>query len=167
MTTPYDSADPVLLEEIISQAEKRLQAQLELGKAADQRAMTFVGLLLAGVAVLAGLAFGDNSSPGYRPALVCVAFGLIASAALACWSARPVEWDIVGNVPASFDEDIAAGRTFAETRAETAMHLQDMISKNHKALQSNGNWMTAAMIIALVSAAGGLIGAVLQGSEAL
>jgi hypothetical protein len=162
MTTPYDSADPKLLEEIISQAEKRLQAQLELGKGADQRAMTFAGVLLAGVALLVGLVFGDHPITSHQPELVCVAFGFIVSAAMALWSARPMDWEIIGNTPASYDEDIANGRKFAATRPETAMHLDDMISKNHETLRCNGNWMLASMAIALVSATGGLIGAVIR-----
>lgn len=101
MTTPYDSADAALLEEIISQGEKRLQGQLELGKAADQRAMTFAGLLFAGVALLMGLAFGERAAPEHRPDLICVAGGFILAAALAGWSARSTKWDIIGNEPNS------------------------------------------------------------------
>lgn len=161
MSTLYDSADAGLLEEIISQAEKRLQAQLELGKAADQRAMTFAGMLLAGVAILSGLAFGDHPLKTQQPDLVILAIGLVISAALALWSARPIAWEIVGNVPAGYEEDIAAGRTLAETRGEMAIHLQEMISNNQDKLGCNGNWMRASMIIALVSSTAGVVGAVL------
>ena len=160
MPTPFDSADPPLLEEIISQAEKRLQAQLELGKAADQRAMTFAGMLLAGVAILTGLTFGEEALTAQQPAFVLLTVGLIVSAGLALWSARPVDWDIPGNVPESYLEDIQAKLDFQGTRSETAFHLQDMISKNHDKLRCNGNWMTASMTIALVSIAAGIIAAI-------
>ena len=161
MTTPYDSADPELLEEIISQGEKRLQAQLELGKAADQRAMTFAGLLFAGVAVLIALAFGNNASAIKRPELICVAAGFVISAALAGWSAKPSEWDIVGNVPKSFLNDIAAGLTLVKTRPITAVHIQDMITNNHEILKTNSWLMGASMTVALISAVAGVFSALL------
>jgi hypothetical protein len=162
MTTPYDSAESDLLEEIISQGERRLQAQLELGKAADQRAMTFAGILLAAVALLAGLAFGEHPLQEQQLAFVCLGLGLLISSSLALWSARPIAWEIAGNTPESYDEDIAANRKLSETRPETAMHLQEMIGNNHEKLRWNGNWMKASMMIALVSAAAGIISALVE-----
>lgn len=162
MTTPYDSADPELLEEIISQGEKRLQGQLELGKAADQRAMTFAGLLFAGVALLAGLAFGDRANPDDRAELIFVAGGFILAAALAGWSARSSGWDIIGNAPINYTKDIEAHRKLAQTRVETAHHLQDMISRNHEILLFNSKLINWSMTIAMISATAGLIAAIVD-----
>jgi hypothetical protein len=159
MPTPYDSADAKLLEEIISQAEKRLQAQLELGKAADQRAMTFAGMLLAGVAILSGLAFGDHPLTTQRPSLIVLAVGLIMSASLALWSARPIDWDIIGNEPEGFLDDIARGLTLSATRPETALNLQDMITKNDQRMRGYSACMKVSMGIAVSSAVGGIVGA--------
>lgn len=89
-TPPYDSAPTDLVKEIIVQAEKRLEVQLTVGIAADQRAMTFAGLLFAGVAVIIGLAFARDASASVKPELISMASGFVLSASLACYSARPI-----------------------------------------------------------------------------
>jgi hypothetical protein len=163
MTVPLklDSADAALVEEIISEARIRLQAQLTAGIAADQRAMTFSGLLFAGVAVLVGLAFSKDYQTGHTLELLLVAGGFLVAAALACWSARPVPWHQAGYAPSSYSEDIELGRNFAQTRSETAANYEQLLEDNEKTLQRNAKFMKASMLVAVVSAAAGIMAALL------
>lgn len=162
MATPlFDSADADLVEEVISQAELRLEAQLKVGIAADQRAMTFSGLLFAGIAVLVALAFGENSNVAYRPQLISVAIGFVIAAGLASWSARPVAWHLSGNYPSSWAEDITAGHTKAQSRAEMAANFENMLKHNDRVLRTNSCFMFAAMVTAWITAASGLLTALI------
>lgn len=158
-TPPFDSADPALIEEVISQAQTRLQAQLTLGLAADQRAMTFAGMLFAAVAILVTLATATNTRLADTPELLPMAIGFILAACLACWSARPVEWHSPGNFPSSWNEDVAAGRTHSETRAETASNYEELLRDNEKALKSAAGFMHASMLVAFIAATAGVIAA--------
>ena len=163
MTVPLklDLADVALVEEIISEARIRLHAQLTAGIAADQRAMTFSGLLFAGVAVLVGLAFSKDHQTGHTIELLLVAGGFLLAAALACWSARPVPWHQAGYAPSSYREDIDLGRNFAQTRTETAANYELLLQDNEKTLQKNAKFMRASMLAAFISAAAGIIAALL------
>lgn len=156
-TPPFDSADPELIEEVISQAQVRLQAQLTLGLAADQRAMTFAGMLFAAVAIIVTLATATSSGLGQTPELLPMAIGFILAACLACWSARPVKWHSPGNFPSSWTEDVAAGRTHGETRAETASNYEALLKGNEKALGRAAGFMRASMFVAFIAASAGVI----------
>ncbi len=160
MATPYDSTNTELLVEIIFQAEKRLQAQLDLAKAGDQRAMTFSGLLFAGVAVLFRLGIEQHvTTVGVEP--LCVIFGFLIAAALAGASAWPIDWNSLGNEPKSYLNDIAAKKTLEDVRPETAAYLQEMIEENERVLQRNGRLMRASMLVALGAGFAGLFAAVI------
>lgn len=157
----FATADAKLIEEVISQSEKRMQAQLDLAKAADQRALTFAGLLFAGVAVLIALISAERTDNAIKPGLIGVAFGFVVAAALAAWSARPVPWHAVGNEPASYEEDISAGKTFEQTRPETAMNYQKLIRHNEKVLAGNLRFMWASLMVALLTSLAGVFSIIL------
>jgi hypothetical protein len=160
MPTPrFDSADPALIEEIISEARARLEVQLTAAIAADQRAMTFAGLLFAGTAVLVGLALGKDAQPAHEHPLLCVAAGFVIAAALACLTARPTGWHQLGNYPSSFEDDVQNNLKLADTRAQTAANYEKMLKENEATLQLNGWFMRASMLVASVSAIAGIFSA--------
>jgi hypothetical protein len=156
MATPsFASASAEFVDEIIRQAELRLDAQLSAALAADQRAMTFAGLLFAGIAVLLGGDFGTFSREAAQPILV-VTIGFTMAAGCACWSARPSPWHYVGNFPASWSDDISQGTSFDASRKETASDLQELLDHNESALQRAARWMRASMVTAVASAVAGI-----------
>lgn len=153
----FASANPELVEEVIAQADARLQAQLTAALAADQRAMTFAGLLFAGIAALIGFAAAHSGALHNECGMVAVTLGFVVAAALACWSARPVKWHLVGNYPSSWDEDVRLSKRLPQTRAETAANYEEALQENERALQSAATFMRLSMTVGLVSAVAGVI----------
>lgn len=144
----YESATDEKLDLIIKQAEDKLQAQLALGIAADQRSMTLGGILAALAAALVALA-GDRGvtwSTGIMIAALLVATGL------AMFAAQPIAWDTPGNTPVSWIDDIADGTdNLHSARAAMADFYAQMISDNANLLRVNGGIITWAMGIALAA----------------
>jgi hypothetical protein len=66
--------DQDVLREIIRDGERRLDVQLATANAADQRALSFLGFVIAGItaAVSAAVAMATSDSP--QPSLVALAF---------------------------------------------------------------------------------------------
>jgi hypothetical protein len=155
-TPPFDSVASDLVEEVISQAKDLLQAQLTVAIAADQRAMTFAGLLLAGIAVLIGTA-DRTSGISQVPELVVLTIGFAIAAALACWSARPVPWHLGGDYPSSWKGDVEAKLSLHQTRAESAANFESMLRENEASIQSAALYMRMSMLVALASAIGGIV----------
>lgn len=152
----FDSAPPELVDEIIRQAELRLDAQLSAALAADQRAMTFAGLLFAGVAVLLGGGLGISPGSPQTTPIFAMAIGFTLAAACACWSARPSPWHFAGNFPASWTDDVSNGLSLEESKREMASNFQELLEFNEAQLTSAARWMRASMIIALLTVIAGL-----------
>lgn len=142
--SPYAAADDSKLAEIIRLAEARLSAQLTLGVAADQRAMTLASFLATlDAAVIALLAIADTHR---RWALIALVAGFGISAAIAAFSAQPVAWDVPGNQPQNWLQDIVEGDSLHNGKAAMAEFYGDMITANDRALASNGNLLRAAFV---------------------
>lgn len=159
--SPYAAASSEQLDEIIRLAEARLAAQLTLGLAADQRAMTMTSVYAAIDAALIGLFAvlrGDSAVDLTSLALMITGFGI--ATALAAWSARPVDWDIPGNEPMSWLGDIEADISLHNGRAEMAGHYDTMIGCNAVHITANAKTMRlafATVLITLIVAAIGLL----------
>lgn len=154
--SPYASATDDVLDEIVRQAEARLDAQLTSAIAADQRAMTFAGLLFAGAAALG--AFAPSSAANSDSiALLLVGIGLAIGGAFATASARPAAWEYVGNVPSGWLGDIQSGKSLKDSKAEMAAFYDEMIAVNETSIGSAGRFMRTAMRIAFVSVGGGVL----------
>jgi hypothetical protein len=147
--SPYVAASPAKLAEILRLAEARLSAQLTLGVAADQRAMTmasFLAALDAGViAVWTALKLA-HSIP-----IALMVTGFAISALLAAWSAQPVHWCVVGNEPKNWIDDIAEGDTLHNGYAAMAEHYDSMIAKNDSAIADNARLMRAAFFVMIAT----------------
>jgi hypothetical protein len=149
MTTPnYASADPKVLEEIIREAESLLAGQLTAATAADQRALTFAGLLVASVAAF--LSFSGTAKLATQPSLLVSGTLLAAAAIIAFWSAAPGSWDYTGNMPSEWKHDIDGRRALGSSMAEMAEHYDAAIARNYRRMRR------AAIAIRTSMAAAGL-----------
>ena len=152
--------DKPILDEVVREGEMMLAAQLAMATAADQRALTFSGFLIAtGTAALGGTAAMIlSTSPSWGLVLLGggYAVGLIAAAGLAIWSAKPGLFSIVGNEPASWHPAqwrIGPAGPFSpkQARIEQAENLQSQLSSNAEDLKRNGRYMTLAVSLAFAA----------------
>jgi hypothetical protein len=90
--------------EAIREGEKRVEAQLQIATSADQRALTWGGLLVAAVtaALGAGIALATKDKPDYSLAFLAIAFAgcLTWGAWTALSTAKPEQFHVPGNRPA-------------------------------------------------------------------
>ncbi|MFV0922731.1 hypothetical protein ACR720_04490 [Sphingomonas parapaucimobilis] len=155
----YVKADEAKLDEIIRQAESRLAAQLAIGIAADQRAMTLAGILAALVSAV--VAFG--ATKGVTWSIGAMTLCLLISAGIAAFAAQPVAWATVGNSPANWVEDIAEGVDDLESaKAAMASYYAEMIEQNDEVLAGNGNLLRMALLAAIVAPIAGIIALVVS-----
>lgn len=137
-----------------------LAAQLTIATAADQRAMTFAGFMIAAAtAVLGGsAALVLGTSPSW--ALVTIgglyAAALMVAGGFAVWSARPGLFSIPGNEPACWHPDqwrigSAGPFTLHQARVEQAQTLQSQVGKNKVDLASRGRVLQRAVFVAFVA----------------
>lgn len=144
----YVGADEAKLDEIIRQAESRLQAQLSLAVAADQRAMSFASILVTGAAALIAWAITHDLADGKIWPILVLIIGVMVAAGCALWSANPVSWNSPGNSPESWIEDIAEGRDdLKSAKAAMANHYSEMIGENTERMSRNADWLGRAMLI--------------------
>lgn len=157
----YQAAASDVLKEILRDAEARLEAQLTTTLGADQRAMTFSGLLIASAGALIGvvLAVPNASAPYWLVAFVSAA--LLLAAGLAVYSAQPTRWEYVGNIPSHWLDDISSGRSLEACLAEMLEHYDTMILDNEAEIESAAIWMNRSMFVAVASLVIGLFGGLL------
>jgi hypothetical protein len=158
-SSDYAAAPAEVLGEIIREAEARLQAQLTAAVAADQRAMTFAGLLLAAAAAMIGAVLGASPNATITVPIFATALGLFASAIFAVAAARPVYWDFVGNTPTSWVRSIADGQSLQGALADMADFYAEMIEENENAIARAAFSIRVSMVGALISLLIGLIAA--------
>jgi hypothetical protein len=158
-SSDYSAARDEVLAEIIREAEARLQAQLTAAVAADQRAMTFAGLMLAAAAAMIGAAIGASPNTPLTVPIFVTALGLFASAVVAVIAARPIGWDFVGNTPKSWISDVAKSQSLQAALADMANFYAEMIDDNEKAIAGAASWIRLSMLGALVSLLIGLVAA--------
>lgn len=160
-TSPFAAAPSDKLDEILRLAEARLAAQLTVGIAADQRAMTMTSILAAIDAALIGLFAALRSDRALDlTALALLIVGFAVATALAAWSARPVAWEIPGNEPCQWLTDIQSGDSLHNGKASMAGFYDDMIAANEKQICSNSKQIKAAfgiVVLTLIVSAIGVI----------
>lgn len=143
------AADKDTLAEIIRQAEIFLDAQLQSGIAADQRATTFASIMFAVIAVALGAyvtAAFSTSGPGNIGWIVFPStLGLLVSATLATHSSRPVPFYYAGSNPRHWRDDVLTKAAHSTAMAGQAKLYAKGIVANTKTLQSNSRYMTWAI----------------------
>jgi len=145
----FESASVEMLAEIIREAESRMSAQQAAASAADQRALTFAGLLAAGAT-----AFISQLSPHHNAAFwinVVVTVLLISAALLALCSARPTPWGFVGSEPGQWIDDIVERRPMHIVFAEQASHYDGAIRRNDRHMKLAGNTMKTSMVLTAIA----------------
>lgn len=152
-----ETAPDKTLVEIVRQAEKFLESQLQAGVAADQRAVTLASVVAAlASALIAGFAFAlvETSTKllAFGTVLLPMIFFLIVAVGLAAYTCRPVDWCYPGNSPRFWRADIEGKMKFNESIAGQAKLYAKGISENNKILNQNARVMTYAL-----GAAGGAL----------
>ncbi len=147
--SPYAGADPAKLDEIIRLAELQLAAQLSLGVAADQRAMTMASFLASLDA--AAIAFWGVVNPTAWVSMLVLVIGFALAAGMAAASALPTHWEIAGNEPGNWLDDIVEGDTLHNGKAAMAGFYQDMIRSNADCLSSNSRLIAGAFVTMIVT----------------
>jgi hypothetical protein len=151
-----------ILEEVVREGEAMLAAQLTVATAADQRAMTFAGLLIAAATAATGgvIALVLSDKPAWTVVVIGTVYATaaIVAAGLAIWSAKPSAFSFPGNEPALWHPDlwqvgIGGPHSIHQARVEQAVNLQSQIGKNKNALSRNARWMRAAVLLGFTSTA--------------
>src|SRR5687767_2757293 len=95
--------DERVLDEVVSEGNARLQAQLHIASSADQRALTLAGFQIAAAtaSVAGGVALMTSEPSNKALALIAFLFALvmIGLAGVALWTVVPRKFKIPGNQP--------------------------------------------------------------------
>ncbi|OYU18709.1 MAG: hypothetical protein CFE34_09090 [Rhodobacteraceae bacterium PARR1] len=135
-----------LLREATRLAELSLTAQVDLMLAADQRATTFAGIMIATVAIIA-------QDIGKVPDALSDDLGLIllgVSAALAAYSARSVKIHIGGNSFSSFAEELKSNRDLALLLRDLGEIYDQCSAKNRTTMKRNSNFFNTSLYIGIL-----------------
>ncbi|MCJ2023382.1 hypothetical protein [Methylobacterium sp. J-067] len=149
------------LKEIIRNAESFLSGQLTSGLASNQRALTLTSVLAAATVVLGGatatLLVGATPNPPLAAICGLVTAGFLVSMGLAISAAKPADWYLAGNTPASWVEDVELGKILERSLAEQASWYADMIADNHATMERADDMIILALEFAWGSIAMGCI----------
>ncbi len=148
-------ADSKTLTEIIRQAEAYLNAQLQAGIAADQRAVTFASVVGAVAAVLLGgflaAAYSDAGPSNLGYVVFPGIIGLTVSMGLATWASRPTNWGYAGSNPKHWKEDVVNNVGRDAALAGQAKMYAECIAENKHVLEVNSKAMIGAQLTAFLS----------------
>lgn len=147
-----DNREKLILE-TLRQTEDLIRSQTEIALAADSRALTFCGILVAAATLMIGLAGGSAMGTG----MVWGGITLLFSAALTGLAARPVTWRALGQKGEDFRKDIEDARQFIDVVAEMVMLNDRYIMLNDRVLQKNGRLMWAGYLTAITAPVIGIV----------
>jgi len=155
--TTLKTASEAVLAEILREAESRLEAQLTAAIAADQRAMTFLGFLLALVTFLVGAAIAAATASTPSPFVAYLstagAVGLMVAAFFAFVATRPIDFEFVGNDPESWLGDVTQGSLLHDALAEQCAHYDDMLKSNRRAMSESSKSLWRSSVAAGITVA--------------
>lgn len=143
--------------EALREAELRIQAQLSVAAAADQRALSWGGFLItASIAVLGSgfaLFLGSNKHLGLAALALIIGSSLLGAASLALWSVRPGLFCLPGNrpglwLPHQWDCKGSERRKIIQSRIDQAVQLDKHITENAKIAQRRAFLMLASYNVA-------------------
>lgn len=154
-------ADKDTITEIIRQAENFLDAQLQAGTAADQRAITFASIIGATAAVLLGgflaAAYGDAGSGTLGWIVFPVVSLLTISMAVAIWASRPTDWTYAGSNPRHWRGDVDKAHPYTVSLSQQAKLYAAGIIANRDTLNANSRTMRWALFLAVAAIAVGIL----------
>jgi hypothetical protein len=134
-----------------------LQAQLQVATAADQRALSWGGLLIAAAtgALGGGLALVSKSEPDYVLGLLAIAFAsaMMAAASKALLTVQPKQFFLPGNKPANWlpEEWDCVGTNrlkIEQARKEQAEQISKHIQQNARDARLRAARMTCSFMLA-------------------
>ncbi len=137
-------ADIAILDEVIRQAELRMQVQIQLALAADARAGVLATIQGTGSAALFVVAAQSTTPIALAPTLAAATV-LAVGAVLAAVAARPVDIGAPGTRPRDWLSDIRSGVPLARSRADAAWLLDRSLIDNEKIMISNNRWTTRSI----------------------
>ena len=123
---------------------ERLSSQKDAALAADARATTYAGIIIAAAAVLAGL-----TQKGEPIEMLIGATILVIAAAIAGFAARPVEFYMPGSKFSDFNDDIRQGKEWIETIDELSSLLDENSNENDRIMAKNARILQFSFWIAL------------------
>lgn len=145
----WDGVSGDMARQIAQQGETFLQAQLQAGLAADQRAITIASIFVTFATAVLGAALAYWQQSNDWPLLMA---GIAASAALsvgACygfWAARPITFHFPGNHPAKWWP--CRKTTLAIVLGGESENYQECIEHNEGCLQANAQALALGAKIA-------------------
>lgn len=139
--------DSTVIDEAYRLSEQRLQSQLQAALAADQRAMSAAGMLVAAAAVITALA--EHAASSWS--MLVGAVGLSVAALLAWYSARPQNFYMPGALFGDLAEDIERKATLSQVKRELGAFNDKHAGKNSEAMDRSANQMALAFLLAVFS----------------
>ena len=142
-----------LIREAYRRGERRLESQLALALAADARALSFGGLMVAAAAILGAVAVDATvSAPLFTAALV-----LVIAAAIAMYSARPNGMYVPGGSLSQIRKEIDNDDDYFVALLEMAEQMEEYESENSAILKRNGRIVFTAYLVALLAVLAGFL----------
>jgi hypothetical protein len=155
------SADGDLLNEILREAESRLEAQLTSALAADSRAMNFLGFVSAiAVASIGASLAAIESNIALAAIGLLVGVGMMIAAFSAFSAAKPIDFQMVGNYPSEWVGDITDGATLHDALAAQVAFYDEMLKANAAAMAGNAASLASAAASAKATVVLGCIASV-------
>jgi hypothetical protein len=143
---------------ILRQGELRLDAQLQLAIASDQRATTLAGIYAAVATALLGWSGWLTTTPDGSAALAAAfsttAVLLLVAASLCIYVARPMGIATVGAKPETWTDNGALDRSPEEAFLKEAKNYDEYISDNRLKFDKNSqklNWALGLSVFAPVA----------------
>lgn len=161
MSNPFESfalLPDELQKEALREGELRLGAQLQVATAADQRALTWGGLLVAAAtgALGGGLALIGKSDPDYLLGSIAILFAacMMAAAWKALVTVQPGQFCLPGNrpvnwLPAEWDCTGSDRRKTHNARMDQAEQLSRHIAENAENARRRAAFMSTSFKMAL------------------
>lgn len=133
MTRDWKTKNLELIQEASRHAEARLAAQLQIATSADQRAAVLGGIYVAAATgIIGALAAGaaGNISLALTIGACVAAAAFLLGAYLCIFAMLPISFDIAGNMPSNWYDDIDANRSMQETVGEQLDCFDEAIRDN-------------------------------------
>jgi hypothetical protein len=170
----WKKVDAELVREILREAELKLQAQLSLAIAADQRSSVMASFfsvaaaaIAAGLITLASAEHSSDTGPIYAGGAISILL-LIIGAALCIWAARPADFSVPGSEPDKWYDEVKLKRDLKVRLGEQAENCQEMIEENDKVLSTNARFFAAGAATGITSPlAGAIIWVILRFGSAI
>lgn len=151
-----------LAQVVLRQGELRLQAQMAVTLAANQRAITLAGILVAATTAAVGVGVAQMGQPLGHGALAAAAM-FITGAACCIRAAWPVRFRLVGNLPDNWWDDEVMSRPLADCLKKESDNYSGRIRENVRTINACANWLMAGVIAAALAPVAGLMVAVCPG----